>query len=91
MASSRVSPSPKRCQAKAGGGRGKGCQPSGLCILLKLFVGVVWGSRWGSSPSWPPGPAASSSASLQTLRSHLNTEGQGARWLGLLWKAPQTE
>lgn len=43
MASSRVSPSPKRCQAKAGGGRGKGCRPGGLCILLQLFAGVVVG------------------------------------------------
>ena len=50
MASSRVSPSPKRCQAKAGGGRGKGCQPSGLCILLKLFVGVVVGKPVGVQP-----------------------------------------
>lgn len=50
MASSRVSPSPKRCQAKAGSGRGKGCQPSGLCILLKLFVGVVVGKPVGVQP-----------------------------------------
>lgn len=50
MASSRVSPSPKRCQAKAGGGRGKGCWPSGLCILLQLFVGMVVGKPVGVQP-----------------------------------------
>lgn len=50
MVSSRVSPSPKRCQAKAGGGSGKGCQPSGRCILLQLFVGVVVGKPVGVQP-----------------------------------------
>lgn len=51
MVSSRVSPSPKRCQAKAGGsGRGKGCRPSGRRILLQLFVGVVVGKPVGVQP-----------------------------------------
>ena len=81
---------PRRAVA---GARGAG--PAASASSYSCLLGWWWGSRWGSSPSRPPGPAASSSASLQTLCSHLNTgfcpEGQGARWLRLLLKAPQTE
>ena len=80
------------------GARGAG--PAASASSCSCLLGWWWGrpmrdELMGFSPSWPPGPTASSSASLQTLCSHLNTgfcsESQGTRWLGLQWKAPQTE
>lgn len=85
MAFSRVSPSPKRCQAKAGSGWGKGSWPGSLCSVLDC----LWEpSRWGYSLSRPPGPLASASSSLQTQHPCLNNGfcpgSLGAGWSGLL-------
>lgn len=96
---SRVSPSPKRCQAKAGSGWGKGSWPGSLYGLLDC----LWEpSRWGDSLSRPPGPRASASISLQIQHPRLNNGfspgSLGAGWLGLLgdemwssWVAPNTQ
>lgn len=64
-ASSRVSLSPKRCQAKAGGSWDEGSWPGSLCSLSRAV-------RAGQMGVLPPGTLASTSASLQTQRPALN-------------------
>lgn len=82
MVSSRVSPSPKRCQAKAGSSWGEGSWPGGLCSLLGCSWELRWGrpvraGRWGSCHL---GLLASTSASLRTQHPHLNNDFCPGAW-----------
>lgn len=94
---SRVSPSPKRCQAKAGSGWGKGPWPGSLCSLLNCLWELWWGKsvgakQMGGQPQQRPppqsGPLASATISLQTQHPRLNNGfcpgNLGAGRLGLL-------